>query len=185
MNSTNTKLSLAARFLLVFLSALTLSLPVFAATYPKPKNNVADEAGVLSESTIRAIQTANKTLEVDVGCTIAVCTVDTTGDTDISEYARGVFKEWKLGEGVLLLIAKDDENYYFVQSVGVETVLTNETLESIRDEYLEEDFAAGNIDRGVNKCVTKLKNELTSGITAAADEKKADEEKSTEEKEQR
>lgn len=180
MNSTNIKLSLAARFLLIFLSAAMLSLPVFAATYPKPKNNVADEAGVLSESTIRAIQTANKTLEVDAGCTIAVCTVDTTGDTDISEYARGVFKEWKLGEGVLLLIAKNDENYYFVQSVGVENVLTNEELEAIRDEYLEEDFASGNIDRGVNKCVTKLKTVLTAGITAAADNKNTDENKSEE-----
>lgn len=122
---------------------------------------------MLSESTIRAIETANKTLELDTGTTIAVCTVDTTGETDIAEYARGVFKEWKLGEGVLLLIAKDDNNYYFVQSVGVESVLTNDVLKSIRDEYLEEDFEAGNIDRGVNKCVTKLKNVLTAGIPAA------------------
>ncbi|MGN1410329.1 MAG: TPM domain-containing protein [Eubacteriales bacterium] len=180
MKSENTKLSLAARFLLIFLSAVMLSIPVFAASYPKPQNNVADEAGVLSESTIRAIQTANKTLEIDTGCTIAVCTVDTTGDTDIAEYARGVFKEWKLGEGVLLLIAKNDENYYFVQSVGVEKVLSNETLETIRDEYLEEDFASGNIDRGVNKCVTKLKNELTAGINAASAEENTDENKSEE-----
>ena len=122
---------------------------------------------MLSESTIRAIETANKTLELDTGTTIAVCTVDTTGESDIAEYARGVFKEWKLGEGVLLLIAKDDKNYYFVQSVGVESVLTNDVLKSIRDEYLEEDFEAGDINRGVNKCVTKLKNVLTAGIPAA------------------
>ena len=67
----------------------------------------------------------------------------------------------------LLLIAKDDKNYYFVQSVGVESVLTNDVLKSIRDEYLEEDFEAGDINRGVNKCVTKLKNVLTAGIPAA------------------
>lgn len=68
---------------------------------------------------------------------------------------------------MLLLIAKDDKNYYFVQSVGVESVLTNDVLKSIRDEYLEEDFEAGDINRGVNKCVTKLKNVLTAGIPAA------------------
>lgn len=145
-------------------------LPVLAASYPKPKNNVADEAGVLSESTIKSIETANKTLELDTDTTIAVCTVDTTGDTEIAEYARGVFKEWKLGEGVLLLIAKDDNNYYFVQSVGVSDVLTNDVLMNIRDEYLEADFNDGNIDRGVNKCVTKLKNVLTAGIKADTDD---------------
>lgn len=167
MKNSRIKISLAARILLIITVITLTALPVLAATYPKPKNNVADEAGVLSESTIRAIETANKTLELDTGTTIAVCTVDTTGETDIAEYARGVFKEWKLGEGVLLLIAKDDQNYYFVQSVGVESVLTNDVLKSIRDEYLEEDFEAGDINRGVNKCVTKLKNVLTAGITSA------------------
>ena len=167
MKNSRIKISLAARILLIITVITLTALPVLAATYPKPKNNVADEAGVLSESTIRAIETANKTLKLDTGTTIAVCTVDTTGESDIAEYARGVFKEWKLGEGVLLLIAKDDKNYYFVQSVGVESVLTNDVLKSIRDEYLEEDFEAGDINRGVNKCVTKLKNVLTAGIPAA------------------
>lgn len=174
MKNSRIKISLAARILLILTVITLTALPIFAANYPKPKNNVADEAGVLSESTIRAIETANKTLELDTGTAIAVCTVDTTGETDIAEYARGVFKEWKLGEGVLLLIAKDDKNYYFVQSVGVESVLTNDVLKSIRDEYLEEDFEAGNIDRGVNKCVTKLKNVLTAGIPAANDNASAD-----------
>ena len=178
---TNKKITLTARVFLLFLVVLTCVLPVFAASYPKPKDNVADDAGVLSESTIRAIQTANKTLEADTNTEISVCTVATTGDVDIADYARGVFKEWKLGEGILLLIAADDKDYYFVQSVGVENVLTNEVLEGIRDEYLEEDFEAGNIDRGVNKCVTKLKTVLTAGITApAAEENKTEtEEKGT------
>lgn len=170
MKKTHRTLSIIARILIIITVITLTAIPALAASYPKPKNNVADEAGVLSESTIRAIETANKTLKLDTETTIAVCTVDTTGDTDISEYARGVFKEWKLGEGVLLLIAKDDNNYYFVQSVGVESVLSNDVLKTIRDEYLEDDFEAGNIDRGVNKCVTKIKNVLTAGIPAAEDE---------------
>ncbi len=170
MKTSNKRLSFIKRAV-VILTVMTLTvLPVLAASYPKPKNNVADEAGVLSESTIKSIETANKTLELDTDTTIAVCTVDTTGDTEIAEYARGVFKEWKLGEGVLLLIAKDDNNYYFVQSVGVSDVLTNDVLMNIRDEYLEADFNDGNIDRGVNKCVTKLKNVLTAGIKADTDD---------------
>lgn len=158
--------------ILVLFSAVLIfgsAVHAFAATsYPKPVKNIADDAGVLSESTIRSIQKTNESLDVDVGATIAVCTVSTTGDEDIATFARNVFKEWKLGEGVLLLIAADDENYYFVQSVGVDDVLTNEVLEEIRDEYLEEDFAAGQIDRGVIKCVTKLTSVLNAGLTSSS-----------------
>lgn len=159
---------------LVFGSAVSVSA---ASTYPKPDNNIADDAGVLSESTIRSVQKTNESLYEDVGAMIAICTVATTGDEDIETYARNVFKEWKLGEGVLLLIASEDENYYFIQSVGVDKVLTNEVLEEIRDGYLEEDFAAGNIDRGVIKCVTKITSVLSSGLSAPSDKEADDTEK--------
>ena len=97
---------------------------------------------------------------------IAVCTIKTTGDTPIAEYARAVFKEWKLGEGVLIVIASDDGNYYFVQSTGIEKSITNADLEAIRDEYFEADFAAGNIDTGVMKTVSKLTGLLETKVTA-------------------
>ena len=64
-----------------------------AAEYPKPDKNVADDAGVLSESTIRSIQKTNETLSKEVGATIAICTVSTTGEEDIATYARNIFKE--------------------------------------------------------------------------------------------
>ena len=171
---------LALRVLTLFIAVVLFTVPTFAATYPTQQNCVADEAGVLSESTIRALETANKTLKLDAGVTIAVCTVTTTGDTDIMTYARAVYKDWKLGEGVLILIASADEDYAVVQSNGIDDIITNDILTEISDEYLEEDFEAGNIDRGVNKFVTKLKNILTVGLSERA-EKEASEEESTEE----
>ena len=171
---------LALRVLTLFIAVVLFTVPTFAATYPTQQNCVADEAGVLSESTIRALETANKTLKLDAGVTIAVCAVTTTGDTDIMTYARAVYKDWKLGEGVLILIASADEDYAVVQSNGIDDIITNDILTEISDEYLEEDFEAGNIDRGVNKFVTKLKNILTVGLSERA-EKEASEEESTEE----
>ena len=144
-----------------------LIVPIAASSvpsYPKLTENVADNAGVLSESTIRSIKTANKSLKLDTGTVIAVCTVKTTGSVEIGEYARGLYKEAKLGEGVLILIASDDNNYYFVQSTGIENILTAEVLADTRDRYFEGDFADGNIDYAVSKTVTKLKNFLTSEI---------------------
>ena len=119
----------------VFLVVLTI-LPsaVLAAGFPKNQNYIADDADILTEQTINDIKDTNKNLAGDVQLTIAVCTVKTTNGEDIATYARNLFSEWKLGEGILILIAKDDNNYYFVPSVGVEDILTNEEISSIRDE---------------------------------------------------
>lgn len=152
---------------LAVVTLLALALPTFAA-YPKADGYVADEAGVLAQSTIRQINKTNETLKKDAGLTIAVCAVKTTGDVSIAEYARGLYTEWKLGEGVLILIAAEDENYYIVQSTGIENQLTNADIEAIRDGYLEDDFASGNIDSGVLKAFSKLTSELEDGIEAPA-----------------
>lgn len=149
--------------IIIVATVSALALPVFAV-YPKADGYVADEAGVLAQSTIRQINKTNESLKKDVGLTIAVCTVKTTGDMAIADYARELYTEWKLGEGVLLLIAAEDENYYLVQSTAIENQLTNADLEAIRDGYLEGDFAAGNIDSGVLKAFSKLTSELEDGV---------------------
>ncbi|MBE6626506.1 MAG: hypothetical protein E7628_04930 [Ruminococcaceae bacterium] len=150
-------------WLLVALMIGAMAVSVSAA-YPKADDFVADEAGVLSESTIRQIKKTNKDLMDSVGVTIAVCTIETTDGTPIAEYARELFTEWKMGEGVLLLIASEDKNYYIVQSTGIDESITNEDLTFIRDGYLEEDFASGNIDSGVIKTVSKLASELEADL---------------------
>lgn len=158
---TNFSRIIACLLVVIMIGAMAIGV---SAAYPKADEFVADEAGVLSESTIRQIKKTNKELSDDFGVTIAVCTVKTTGDTAIAEYARELFTEWKMGEGVLLLIASDDKNYYLVQSTGIDESITNDDLTLIRDGYLEVDFAAGNIDSGVIKTVSKLASELEAGL---------------------
>ncbi len=165
--------------LLVTVMIAVMALPTLAA-YPEADEFVADEAGVLSESTIRQIKKTNEDLKEEVGAIIAVCTVKTTDGKDIAEYARELFTEWKMGEGVLLLIASEDKNYYIVQSTGIDDSITNEDLEAIRDGYLEEDFAAGNIDNGVIKTVSKLATEFEGGlddVPQSGDDGEGDEER--------
>ncbi len=154
---------------------------VFAAEFPKHENYIADEAEILTEDTIREIRDTNKDLSADTQLTIAVCTVNTIGEDDIAVYARDLFEKWKLGEGVLILIAKEDANYYFVPSTGVEDILTNEELANIRDSYFEEDFSNGIYDRAVRKAALKLKNTLVAGLQARAAEEAAAAAENTEE----
>lgn len=171
-------LKVLAAWVLLAVMILSAALPI-AAAYPKKDGNVADEAGVLSENTIRSLKKNNDTLKADIGVSIALCTVKTTGETSIEEYARGLFKSWNLGDGVLILIAVEDEDYYFIQSKGIEKVITNDVLASVRDNYFEDDFLAGNIDRGVIKTVSNLSTELVSRLkeSAKAEAEKAEEEK--------
>ena len=167
MMRTTTK-SYARAILITILASILLisaALPDFAGNYPTPSDRIADEASVLSESTIRSIKSANTELINKVGAAVAICTVSTTGETPIDTYAHNVFKNWKLGEGVLLLIAADDKNYYFLPSEGVENVLTLEVLRNIRDNYFESDFAVGNVDRAVQKCVSKLNSTLAADLS--------------------
>ncbi len=168
-------------YLRLFVLALTvlmlLPVTVAAAKYPKHENYVADEADILSESVINMIRDTNRDLAADYGLTIAVCTVETVGSTEIATYAQELYKEWKLGEGVLILIAKDDKNYYFVPSVGMQDILTNEDFTSVRDNYFEADFNNGSYENAIYKSVPKFKNLMVAGMqNKLAEEKKAAEE---------
>ncbi len=149
----------------------SLSIPALA-DYPKAESYIADSASVLAENTVRALRKSNETMKNDYGVVVAVCTVKTTDGTPIADYARAVFTEWKMGEGVLLLIVSEDQDYYIVQSTGLRDIITNEQLRLVRNDYLEPDFATGNIDRGVQKSATKL-----TSIIERALQKKAQEEK--------
>ena len=161
MKKAERKVSVAIILMAVAIFVGMLS-PVYAETYPQHENFIADTAGVISEVTARTIRNSNEEISNSAGAVIAVCTVSTTGDTAIGEYARGVFRDWKLGESILILIAVDDMNYYFLQSTAIDEVLTNEELSDIVKEYLENDFVAGNIDTGVMKVVAKLSSILGS-----------------------
>ena len=143
--------------LLILSMAAAWAIPALAETvYPKATDRIADDAAILSESTVREIKEKNETLISEVQACIAVCTVKTTNGVDIGKYARSVYTEWKLPTGVLILIASEDNAFYLVQSASISDKITNEDLEGIRDREIEEDFAAGNVDRAVRKAVSQL-----------------------------
>jgi len=166
--------------LLLFLT-IFLAVPA-AAAYPKYDNYVGDEAGILSEHTVRTLRKYNETLKKDLGVSISVGTVKTTDGVEIGEYTRGLFKKWNLGDGILILIALDDEDFYFVQSKNLENLITNEDLAEVRDKFFEEDFTAGNIDRGILKTVTQMSSMLVSELEEAAEAEAKEEEESGEKK---
>lgn len=117
---------------------------------------VLDSAGVLSESTETAIQQGSDRLFEDSGAEICVVTVDFLGGRNIDDYANDLFDRWGIGSaqrnnGLLLVLAVGEDDYYALPGYGVDDLFTGAVLQELLDENLEEDFAAGNYDAGTLK----------------------------------
>lgn len=112
------------------------------------KGYVSDEADVLSGVTEDHIAFCNAALLRQCGARAAVLTVSTTDGKTIADYAERVFREWKLGDGdVLLVLAVGDDNYWALQ--GKDSGLSAGTLGTMLTTYLEPSFAQKQYDAGV------------------------------------
>ena len=130
MGATETRLPKKALSLLLALTlAFCLAVPALAAYPDRPENQyVLDEADVLSF----------------------------LDGEDIDDYAYSLFNIWGIGSqernnGLLLLLAIGEENYYAQAGTGIEDYFDGAKLQDMLDEYLEPDFAAREYDAGVEK----------------------------------
>ena len=115
---------------------------------------VGDYAGVLTDATEQYIIAENQKLAEATGAQIVIVTVDFLDGMEIEDYAYTIFNAWGIGDeecnnGLLLLLAIGEENYYAMQGAGLEGVLSSGTLGDYLYDYLEPDFAAGDYDAGV------------------------------------
>lgn len=126
------------------------------AGIPQPSSSfyVADYSDVILQETEDYIVSKNAELEDLCGGQIVVVTVDFLDGMDIEDYCYKIFEEWKIGSskennGVLLLLAIGEEDYWCMQGKGLEKSLTSGEIGDMLWDYLEDDFAAGNYDAGV------------------------------------
>lgn len=127
----------------------------------------ADFAGVLTEDTENYIIEKNGILENECGGQIVVVTVDFLDGMDIEDYAYKLFNSWKIGDedennGVLLLLVIGEENYWCMQGKGLESVLSSGDIDDILWNDLEDDFAEGNYNAGVEKTFDALYDEVAA-----------------------
>ena len=143
--------------------AVTLSVSVFAA-YPTHEDFISDPDNLLSDSTISAILSANDSLYKSKEVKIAVCLTDSTGGESIMDFSRTLFSRWEMCDGVLLVLDTTAQTYFAVQSVDIHDYLTHNVLQEILASNMEEEFSAGNIDRGVMKTVTALSQFMSANL---------------------
>lgn len=149
--------------LLLTVSAAAGTFTAFAASVPDPTGDfyVNDYAGVLSDVTKKEIVEKNDGLYAATGAQIVVTVVQSTGGASMEQYATDIANTWGIGDaekgnGVLLLLSIDDDDYQCIQGSGLETLLPTATLSRMQQEDLEPDFAAKNYDAGVRKMFASL-----------------------------
>jgi len=154
----------------VLVLALILALVPASAAVVQPSASyyVTDEAGVISSETEAYIVSMNGELEYACdGAQIVVVAVDFLDGMDIEDYCYRLFSDWQIGSasednGVLLLLAIGEENYWCMQGTGLINSLSSGTIDDILWNYLEPDFAVGNYDAGVRSVFDALCGELCS-----------------------
>ena len=154
-----------AQGLISFLAMIALSICTISAfTVPQPLENfyVADYANVINSQDAEAIRSANQTLEAKNGSQIVVATFDFLNGEAIDDVAYDLFNGWKIGSaannnGVLLVLAIGEEDYYCLQGKGLEKTLPTSEIRTILDSVLEPEFAAGNYSSGALKTGMRLR----------------------------
>lgn len=140
----------------MLLCVLPLSALAAVPARPGTDGTILDEAGVLSSAVEEQLTKKNETLFAATGAEIAVVCVDFLDGEDIDDFAYDVFNTWGVGSsernnGLLLVLAIAEENYYAMPGYGIEDTFDGGALQEMLDAYLEDDFAAGNYESGVEK----------------------------------
>lgn len=149
------------------LAAVLCAAPALAAPEIDTSTAVNDYAGILSEETEAYVENITIALQDTCGAQIGVYTVEYIGNSTMEGYAYDVLNAWGLGSadqdnGVLLLLAPGEDDYYVTRGSGLETQLSVSTLGTILDESLEPYWVEQDYDTGTQQTVRAIAERLCS-----------------------
>ena len=137
-----------------FAQAEQVAVPTLSA-------RVTDLTQTLSQAEQAQLEQKLAAFEQQKGSQIAVLIVPTTQPEDIAQYAIRVVDAWKLGrkgvgDGVLVLIAKDDHKMRIEVGRGLEGAIPDLYAKRIISEDIAPKFKQGDFVGGLNAGVDKL-----------------------------
>jgi uncharacterized protein len=123
--------------------------------------HVIDATGTLEAGQKAALEEKLAALETAKGSQVVVLMVPTTAPEDIASYANRVGNTWKIGrkgvgDGVLLVVAKDDRKVRIEVAKTLEGALPDLAAKQIIDEALTPRFKQGDYAGGLNAAVNQL-----------------------------
>lgn len=135
---------------------------------------VIDEAGILTQDTENYVYNLSRALDESCGAKIGVYTVEYIGNTTMEGYAYDIANRWQLGDaekdnGILLLLAVGEDDYYVTRGAGLESALSAQTLKSLLNRELEPSWVEGDYDTGTRQTVYALAEQLCGYYGLAID----------------
>ncbi|MBP9924490.1 MAG: TPM domain-containing protein [Cyclobacteriaceae bacterium] len=143
--------------------ALLISVSAFAQkVVPELWNmRVHDDAHVLKQETIDALEKQLKSYEDSTSNQIAILILSTLDGESVEDYSMRVAEKWALGQkekdnGVLLLIAVDDHAMRIEVGAGLEGVLTDALCSRIIRNEMAPNFRRADFDTGVTAAIQAI-----------------------------
>lgn len=152
-------------FLALFPAACRNEKIISSIDYPYPRGYVNDYTHTISEEWMVRTEEFVQNVEKATSCEIAVAVIDNLQGYPIEEYANGLFNEWGIGKkeldnGVLLLVALEDQELRIEVGYGLESVITDLQAKEIIDKVIVPRFQNNNYESGIYNGVIALSNEI-------------------------
>lgn len=143
---------------------------------PNPPTLVNDFAGVLLKNEDDALEQKVRAYYDSTSTQIAVVTLKSIGDYDISQVSLKILRDWGIGtkgknNGILILVSVEDRKLRIETGYGMEGVVPDAIANDIINNIIKPDFREGHYYEGLDGAVDAV-------IKAAAGEYKADPRKS-------
>ncbi len=155
------KYCLAASFFQLFFPLCTWA----KFSVPPLRAPVQDDAGVLSEQTIRNLDPVIRKFWEQAQVQLQILTLQTTDELPIESASIQIVDEWKLGKkgtdkGLLILIAVKDRKIRVEVGKGLEGDIPDAYAKRIVSDVMAPFLRKGDYDRGVISAVASIANIL-------------------------
>ena len=157
--------SLAAALVVSVVTAVSVSAA--PPTGLSATSCVADNANILNSDTETYLTNLSCALQETCGAQIGVYTVDYIGNDTMEGYAYEVFQAWGLGSskednGLLLLLATGEDNYWATPGEGLENAFTGNTLSDLLYDNLESAWVKQDYDTGTRQTVLAMAQRIAN-----------------------
>ena len=135
---------------------------------PPLSARVIDQTATLTEPQRQALEDKLAAFERERGSQVVVLLLRTTAPEDIFSYTQRLGDAWKIGrkevgDGVLLVVAKDDRTLRIATAKAVEgaipDLMASRIIEAVITPRFKQGDFAGGLDAGVDQILARLKGE--------------------------
>jgi len=155
------------KYILILLILLFLSPAASAVNYPQLRGFVTDNANMIDPAYANNIAQLAAKIEQETTVEIAVVTIESLEGESKEMYAVKLFEQAGIGKkdkdnGLLILVAKQEQEYRFEVGYGLEGTITDSMKVNIGDRIIVPYFKNGEYGKGIYESMLVIE-ELLKG----------------------